>query len=59
MVFEFVDEASIKNRFYRMTDEREIDSLATAMGERQIYVADGHHRLEVSFRLNIRYAPFI
>lgn len=57
MVYEFVDEASIKNRFYRMTDEREIDSLATAMGERQIYVADGHHRLEVSFRLNIPYVP--
>ncbi len=57
MVYDFTDEQSIRNRFYRMTDGAEIDRLAAFMDDRNIYVADGHHRLDVSYRLGISHIP--
>ncbi len=56
-VYDFVDEDSIRNRFYRMTDPEEINRLVALVNARKIYVADGHHRLDVSYRLNLRYIP--
>ena len=56
-IYDFVDEQSIRNRFYRMTEPGEIDRLARLMDTRMIYVADGHHRLDVSYKLNIPYIP--
>ena len=55
--YEFSDEQSIKNRFYRMEDGREIESLVKTMEARNVYIADGHHRLAVSYRLNLPYVP--
>ncbi|MBA4418338.1 MAG: hypothetical protein C0392_10580 [Syntrophus sp. (in: bacteria)] len=57
MVYDFVDEQSIRNRFYRMTKDDEINHLMALMDERKIYIADGHHRLDVSYKLNIPYIP--
>jgi uncharacterized protein (DUF1015 family) len=57
-LFDFIDDQAINNRFYRMTQPAEIDLLATLMDTRKIYVADGHHRLDVSFRLNMSHIPF-
>jgi len=56
-IYDFVDEQSITNRFYRMTDQGEIGRLASLMEEKSIYVADGHHRLAVSYRLGLKYIP--
>lgn len=56
-IYDFVDEQSIKNRFYRMTDEEDIRQLTSMMDQKKIYIADGHHRLDVSYRLNIPYIP--
>jgi uncharacterized protein (DUF1015 family) len=56
-VYDFVDEQSIRNRFYRMTDEVEIARLTALMDERPIYIADGHHRLNVSYRLGLSFIP--
>jgi len=56
-VYDFADEQSIRNRFYRMTDEGEISRLTALMDERSIYIADGHHRLNVSYRLGLSYIP--
>jgi uncharacterized protein (DUF1015 family) len=57
MIYDFVDEQSIRNRFYRMTDAEDMGQLTSIMGQKKIYIADGHHRLDVSYRLNIPYIP--
>jgi uncharacterized protein (DUF1015 family) len=57
VIYDFPDEMSVRNRFYRMADQEEMARLTTLMNARNIYVADGHHRLDVSYRLNIPYIP--
>jgi uncharacterized protein (DUF1015 family) len=54
-IYDFVDELSVRNRFYRMTDAGEIGQLMSLMDEKELYVADGHHRLSVSFKLGLPY----
>ena len=56
-IYDFTDEQSINNRFYRMTDANAVSRLASIIDSRDIYVADGHHRLDVSYRLGLDYAP--
>ncbi|HVN97144.1 MAG TPA: DUF1015 domain-containing protein [Syntrophorhabdaceae bacterium] len=56
-IYDFVDEQSIRNRFYRMTDNDAVTALSAMMGEKKIYIADGHHRLDVSYRLGVPYVP--
>ena len=54
-LYDFIDELSIRNRFYRMTDRAEMTRLASLMNEKKLYIADGHHRLSVSFNLGLPY----
>jgi uncharacterized protein (DUF1015 family) len=54
-LYDFLDEQSIWNRFYRMTDADEIRQLMSLMEEKDLYIADGHHRLSVSFKLGLPY----
>jgi uncharacterized protein (DUF1015 family) len=54
-LYDFTDELSITNRFYRMTDPGEIGRLVELMDGKNIYVADGHHRLSVAFKLGLPY----
>ncbi len=56
-IYDFTDEQSIHNRFYRMTDADAISRLVSLMSAKKIYIADGHHRLDVSYRLNLSYIP--
>jgi len=56
-LYNFVDEQSITNRFYRMTNPEEIAMLASLMESKKIYIADGHHRLAVSYRIGLDYIP--
>jgi uncharacterized protein (DUF1015 family) len=56
-MYEFSDEQAIVNRFYRMESGEEIGNLVQAMADKNIYIADGHHRLAVSYRLNLPYIP--
>lgn len=58
MIYDFVDEQSIKTRFYRISDGGSIRDLAALVEKKTIYIADGHHRLDVSYRLNVSHAPF-
>ncbi|OPY70606.1 MAG: hypothetical protein A4E57_00449 [Syntrophorhabdaceae bacterium PtaU1.Bin034] len=55
LIYDFADEDSIRNRFYRMTDSAEITRLASLIDEKNLYIADGHHRLSVSFKLGLPY----
>ncbi len=57
-MYDFIDEQSVTNRFYRMKDSKEIEALSRLMSDRYLYVADGHHRLDVSSQLQIPYIPF-
>lgn len=57
LLYNFVDEESIINRFYKMTDRNYINALSSAMDQKIIYIADGHHRLNVSYRLGLSYIP--
>jgi len=56
-IYDFVDEQSIRNRFYRMKDMGDIGRLTSMMDKKKIYIADGHHRLDVSYRLDLPYIP--
>ncbi len=58
LLFDFTDEQSIKTRFYRITDSDSIHAISALLDKKYIYIADGHHRLDVSYRLNVPYAPF-
>jgi uncharacterized protein (DUF1015 family) len=55
LIYSFPDELSIRNRFYRMADPGQIHELMTLMEEKKIYIADGHHRLSVAFKLGLPY----
>lgn len=57
LVYDFRDEQSIRNRFYRMTSADSIARLVSLMEGRKTYIADGHHRLDVSYRLGLSYTP--
>jgi uncharacterized protein (DUF1015 family) len=56
-IYDFVDEQSIRNRFFRMTSTDEIAGLMLQMEDKKIYIADGHHRLDVSYKLNLPCIP--
>ncbi|MBA4390596.1 MAG: hypothetical protein C0399_06640 [Syntrophus sp. (in: bacteria)] len=56
-IYDFTDEQSVHNRFYRMTDTAAIAKLVSIMDTKNIYIADGHHRLGVSYKLNVPYIP--
>jgi uncharacterized protein (DUF1015 family) len=58
LIHEFVDEQTIANRFLRMTDPGEMKALSDLMEQRPVYIADGHHRFDVSCKLGLGYAPF-
>ena len=57
LVYDFIDEQSVANRFYKMIDTDMINALSQEIDNKNIYIADGHHRLEVSYRLGLSYIP--
>ena len=54
-IYDFIDELSIKNTFYRLADPTVTARLAAMMEEKTLYIADGHHRLSVAFKLGLPY----
>ncbi len=57
-LFEFTDEQSIRTRFQRIANPDSISAITAILDTKYIYIADGHHRLDVSYRLGVPYAPF-
>lgn len=47
---EFADRASVRHRFWRVTDAAIVSAFARTLAERTVYVADGHHRYETALR---------
>ncbi len=50
--FDFIDEQEIRRQVWRITDKAFIDRLTELMKEKDIIIADGHHRYETA--LNYR-----
>jgi uncharacterized protein (DUF1015 family) len=44
------DALGIENRLWRVTDAAAIRALESALAERTVYIADGHHRYETALR---------
>jgi uncharacterized protein (DUF1015 family) len=57
LLYDFRDELSIRNRFYRMSDPSGTAAVSSAMEEKRLYVADGHHRLSVALGLGLPSVP--
>jgi uncharacterized protein (DUF1015 family) len=56
-MYDFVDEQSIRNVFSRISDPADNGALVSAMERKELYIADGHHRLSVGFKLGLPYLP--
>lgn len=54
-LYDFTDEFAVRNRFFRMTNPADLERLSLLMDNKSLYIADGHHRLSVSFKLGLRY----
>jgi uncharacterized protein (DUF1015 family) len=52
---DFVDDQGVRNRFFRMRQPLELEHLSFLMNKKNLYIADGHHRLSVSFKLGLPY----
>jgi uncharacterized protein (DUF1015 family) len=46
--FALKDVQGVRNSIWRLTDEKKIEEVRNKMKDRQIFIADGHHRFEVS-----------
>lgn len=47
---QFTDVTGIKNTIWKIDDEKTINKMVKAFGERKVFIADGHHRTEVARR---------
>jgi uncharacterized protein (DUF1015 family) len=54
-IYDFPDELGITNRFYRMTDPVAMAQVVSLLENEDLYIADGHHRLSVAFKLGLPY----
>ena len=45
-LFDFIDDNGIKNILYAIEDEKIIADIQNDMGDKSVYIADGHHRFE-------------
>jgi len=55
LIYSFTDELSIQNRFYRVRGERDLGEFTALMEGKKLYIADGHHRLSVAYKLGLSY----
>ncbi len=46
----FSDEKGVLHRLWKIEDEQEIEKIVSVMREKQLFIADGHHRYETALR---------
>lgn len=46
----FTDDEGVTHSLWRIEDEDDIDGIVAAMAEKQIFIADGHHRYETAVK---------
>ena len=54
---EVTDEYGVLHRIWRISDPAVIRLLATAMSDKKLIIADGHHRYETALNYSKQYAP--
>jgi Uncharacterized conserved protein len=54
---EVTDEYNVLHRVWRISDPATIRLLATAMGDKKLIIADGHHRYETALNYSKEHAP--
>ena len=54
---EVTDEYNVLHRFWRVSDPATISLLATAMADKKLIIADGHHRYETALNYSKQHAP--
>ena len=47
-LYEVIDEEHVRHRFWSLSDPAVISRIQTLMRDKQIFIADGHHRYEVA-----------
>ncbi len=47
---DFVDDYGIRQRLWKIEDEKSISEIEKAFAEKQLFIADGHHRYETGLR---------
>jgi len=57
LLYDFVDEGEIGVKLFRMENGDQIERLVKLMEDKRVYIADGHHRLEVAKDLGFSYIP--
>ena len=45
-IFDFIDDSGIRNMLYAIEDKKIISDIQNEMGDKSVYIADGHHRFE-------------
>lgn len=48
----FTDGEGVTHRLWKITDKRDIDALTGFFADKQLFIADGHHRFETAGRFN-------
>jgi uncharacterized protein (DUF1015 family) len=48
LIADFSDRAQIHNRLWRVVDPRDTTAIAERIAAQQVFIADGHHRYEIS-----------
>ena len=46
--FDLVDSKDVRHRLWRITDKETLPHVTSALADRRIYIADGHHRYETA-----------
>lgn len=52
---DFIDYQGVRNRFYKISDEKIISQISHFMKNKTLYIADGHHRYETALRIAKEY----
>lgn len=47
---DIVDRENVRHQLWKITDKDAVDRIVSSMRDRQIFIADGHHRYEVALR---------
>ena len=48
----FTDDEGVTHRLWKITDRADIDYIAAVLAEKQLFIADGHHRYETALRFS-------
>lgn len=57
LLYDFTDEGDIRCKLFRLSQRKDEEKLKEFMEGKGVYIADGHHRLEVAKRIGLAHIP--